>query len=325
MECLENVISVRGCNVDESESGLYVNDLAGISLKSMDNSANEEQKTFYGLWKQCEKRAINKLKTLTTLMLSKKFKLKRVVEYYKGWSDNLNTSNTTALSTDKSGFIVSLSNELYQSELSVINLQELKFYSLSDQDLEFNIYNFETKELIQTLTKSCLTGWNRIAVGRKYLGIDTIFVSVSGTELAELKLDIKTDCIDCGCIDLCGATIKGVTCSDDFYDIEYLNNSFGLTAVININCSYESFICNNTNLFTNVLWLLSGVEVLTERINSDRINRFTTIDAKKAFDLKEEYAKEAMQELVDICDSININKDCCLDCNAQITLQTNLP
>ncbi len=84
MDCLKNYIGIRGCdapaytwdaNTDSdddpetnptSPSGLYINDLPGLSLKQIDKLANEEQITWYQLWDSVQdstiKKFVNKVK-----------------------------------------------------------------------------------------------------------------------------------------------------------------------------------------------------------------------------------------------------------------------
>ena len=49
MSCWNNVIGIRGlCDpAVEPISGLYINDLTGISLADLDSGVNEEDKTAY--------------------------------------------------------------------------------------------------------------------------------------------------------------------------------------------------------------------------------------------------------------------------------------
>jgi len=50
----------------------------------------------------------------------------------------------------------------------------------------------------------------------------------------------------------------------------------------------EKLICDNKELLSVSIWYLFGAEFMNERINSSRINRYTTVDKAKA---KEIYAE----------------------------------
>src|SRR3954470_16044322 len=74
MDCLTNYIGIAGgCNVPiynyqiddivQAPSGFFINsDLPSISLKQMDKIADEEQRTFIGLWSELQDRAIRKFR-----------------------------------------------------------------------------------------------------------------------------------------------------------------------------------------------------------------------------------------------------------------------
>ena len=121
------------------------------------------------------------------------------------------------------------------------------------------------------------------------------------------------------------AIIRGITLTD-VADVTYGNNAYGLSVVATIKCDYANLVCRNKNVFANALWYLLGAEVLTERIHSDRLNRYTTIDAKKALELRDEFYAQYKIELATALSTIHLNpSDNCLDCNQPVTLQTNLP
>lgn len=71
MDCLKNYIGISGCGwvppvpiapevLADVFSGLYINQLPGISLKSIEKLADEEQKNFLGVWEDVQTRALLK-------------------------------------------------------------------------------------------------------------------------------------------------------------------------------------------------------------------------------------------------------------------------
>jgi hypothetical protein len=58
MSCLTGYIGIKNCPGAESpESGLFVNSLPGISLESIDKSANELQISYAGVWADAQDEA----------------------------------------------------------------------------------------------------------------------------------------------------------------------------------------------------------------------------------------------------------------------------
>lgn len=62
-DCLYDYIGLRGLCVDvEPASGSYLNQLAGITLTSMDKVADREQQTFVGVWNDVQTRGIRRFR-----------------------------------------------------------------------------------------------------------------------------------------------------------------------------------------------------------------------------------------------------------------------
>lgn len=76
----------------------------------------------------------------------------------------------------------------------------------------------------------------------------------------------------------------------------------------------ECLICENIEELAVALWYLIGAEVMSERQHSDRLNRFTTIDRKKAGELQTLFEERYAGELHNAVMGINPNDS---DCVAQ--------
>ncbi len=57
MSCLDNYIGLKICGAETSESGLFINSLPGISLEMIDASAESEQITYAGVWRDAQAEA----------------------------------------------------------------------------------------------------------------------------------------------------------------------------------------------------------------------------------------------------------------------------
>ncbi len=61
---------------------------------------------------------------------------------------------------------------------------------------------------------------------------------------------------------------------------------------VKCDCDYDALICENIDLLTQSWKYLLGVWILIFRINSNRLNRFTTVDITQANELKDFYTVE---------------------------------
>lgn len=89
-------------------------------------------------------------------------------------------------------------------------------------------------------------------------------------------------------------------------------------------CDYEDLICNNVDRLINAWRYLLGNQLMLFRVNSSRLNRFTTVDLEQAKALRDHYQVEyekALKQAVQIVDL----SDCCLDCGGNPEVVTWLP
>ena len=77
----------------------------------------------------------------------------------------------------------------------------------------------------------------------------------------------------------------------------------------------ECLMCENKKKLAVALWYYIGAEVMIERQGSDRLNRFTTIDKKKAGDLQEFFERRGLFELQTAVRGLDVeNSDCITRC-----------
>lgn len=82
---------------------------------------------------------------------------------------------------------------------------------------------------------------------------------------------------------------------------------------INCECDYDELICDNIEILTQSLKYKLAIWLLIFRINTSRVNRFTTIDLTQAKELKDfyqlEYEKIIKQEV--LCMDVSACQLCC--------------
>lgn len=86
-----------------------------------------------------------------------------------------------------------------------------------------------------------------------------------------------------------------------------LNNCFCISDITIVDC----IVCANKALFANALWYLLGAELCYERLYSNAISRYTTIDKKDAEKLREDLTVDFQVELKNAVKGIDVqNSDC---------------
>ena len=75
----------------------------------------------------------------------------------------------------------------------------------------------------------------------------------------------------------------------------------------------DCLMCENKGRLASALWWYVGCEILTERMYSDRLNRYTTLDRKKASDIRDEFLERGEVELRNIVRGIDPSKSGCFE------------
>lgn len=90
MDCFIDYISLSYCGgvYEQPPSGIYLNSLPGISIKSIDAIATDEQTTYLGVWDDVQASAVAQFRIDVISELNKCFKLDRNCDYTTMICDN---------------------------------------------------------------------------------------------------------------------------------------------------------------------------------------------------------------------------------------------
>lgn len=335
MNCLTDYIGLRGCTDSDPLSGLYINDLAGINLKSMDAIADNEQITYAGVWSAVQKRAQMKLLSAVQSVFKSRYKLKTINQSFAIPKDLTGTSITIA-DSDYSGIQIDASCgeqiEFVTSNLMFISVQSLSVFFGAAWDnsvCNYRVVDAFTNEVLASGTfqpSVGFTGWYQININQRFFtSMVNVEVSTRGrvTETVDIN---QTNSWGCGCMGNifgcdCCAWVRGIIDGDT--NESYTN---GVVAIMTIGCSFEGLICNNLNTFDSSYINLLALELMIERIYTDRMNRYTTIGKEEARELRDYYQVEFDKYLQLAIDGINLDQfDCCLECNEPVQYRESAP
>jgi len=82
---------------------------------------------------------------------------------------------------------------------------------------------------------------------------------------------------------------------------------------LNRSCDYDTLMCENIDVLTQAWKYCLAVWLLYFRLNSDRLNRYTTVDRKQAEELRTFYQVEYEKALEQSVKLMN-TEACCLEC-----------
>ena len=317
MNCLTDYIGLRGCSSAIPPSGLYVNDLPGISLKQIVSLTNEEEKTYQDLWEMIQRRAQNRFSLDVREQMGKSYKIKSINQGINVDGYSAGTGSFPALATY--GFTIeydTMDTGNVPSPLTYIHIQQIKFYSEISGTYALDFINIDALQTVYSISVTINPGVNIIEVNTTFNNVGRLFVGIAldqGLDYTSIKApsDYWTGC--------CGALVRGAKLENNVFS--FGNELYGFSPIFTIGCSWDGLICQNKNIFSRALWYLLGIEVLTEVIYSTKLNQFTTVNLQKANDLRTEYQVEYMKALEQICSGMNLDCDCCLECSGSVQLR----
>lgn len=307
MQCLEGYIGVGvNCQTEASVSGKYLTDLAGVTLQNIDAVANANQLSFFGVFADVQKRAISRLSKDVLSYMKTQYDLKKVLNTYTTGGE---LGDTVSSLNKKHGLQIQSFN--CESELLRFYVSKVYLYALEVKETTITIYSDEV--LLYTKTFTTSAGWNEVYVNRTFDSLDLI-VAYDSAPFDNVKdLEFTNDLCDCDCND-CEVVFKKGIEYDVITDVTQKNNTYGLKADVSLRCSYDAILCGNIDVYADAYLYALGIELMRERIYSDRVNRFTTVDKKRAEELLQLYTADYTDFLQTANDTVHLDNDTCIDC-----------
>lgn len=325
MDCFLNYIGLRHCGLPEPESGIYINDFAGISIKKLDNISDSERKTFIGVWERVQRRALLEIKAkiLNRFMSIAKTSTTDLTQF--GYFEQ-----PTALPLGIN--LKGLYFYYYPSSWTKLNIPFIQLYSSVDyEEANFYVYDLNTGEIIKTITSKLTKGYNKVNLNlselpkarysfRLFIGYDSTLISL----LQSVPNYMVGDYEGCHSFNHFGG-YGDVQIQDSELTPPYLYQNIiqghgsGISALVNIECSLDSFICDNRQYFQYAWGKILCAEIHREAILSDRTNIFTTLKADEAEAELSACMSDFSMNIGDVLDNMNIPSDgICFECNEQV-------
>lgn len=251
--------------------------------------------------------------------MAKRFKLKTVSDTYQ-ITNKYNAAYTTPMAAEERGLLVTTGSGAFNK----IHIKDIKIYSPINVVTTINVYDatmLDNLSIIETQSKQLVAGWNTIPFLKSYYE-QAIFISYDSTAIDSVQLLINDlggcgcdwNCVGCG-LSIMGGQYNGIS-------VARSNNSFGMSGTISMVCDYSKVLCHYTEDFAELFMWFTGIEFMKERLVSDRLNRWTTVDADKANQWLSIYKDEKENQLRSLFNNIELKNDCCVECNPKITTST---
>ena len=325
MGCLDGIVSPD--KTISSRGGLYANLLPGVTLSLLDDLTKDEQADYLEFWSDLYARAkVNFVNDIQNQLAGKFHIDQKLVSRETSQFDPNQVTGTNP----------GIQIYFYASKYSRIYVASIQVYSnTAVNGAVFTVRDFDANGQVQgTITANLSIGLNTIYVDQEYevatqlfIGYDSTVLSLRQTEnryfnnysyYAFNKLECSYPCFFSGY----RYGLEGGEYSCSIFQV----NGGGLNVVFNIVCSIEKFICQNINIFKVAFWWWIGVELMQERIMSDRFNRWTTLTIDRAKELNDIYQANYDKHLKASTANLKMTEDnVCFECKSAVSSKTLLP
>jgi hypothetical protein len=331
MDCLINYVGLRTAGQPVPESGLYINDLPGITIAQLGDLNNSDQATFLDLWAAIQRRASKIFTTTFTNAMSKKYRLKKITEAFK-LSQTVDPTTNYPAAAELRGIYMDCFID--KSSFHHIPVSTVSVYLNSPVPSSFQLMIYEVHDdtllLLDTFAiASPVAGWNSILVGKRYYDSRTLFICYDATAISSASIPLDSYDLNPYLYGDLAQFYSHIFINGAIYNngsfSQSTDETYGLTATLGLQCSYDVLVCNYMQNMAVAWWYLLGSELMKERIYTDRVNRYTTVDLEKARELTLSLHNDYMNELLTFVDGIDLQRDWCIDCDAIVRQVEFLP
>jgi len=293
--------------LDASLSGKYLTDLPGVSLLNIDSVANEQQTSFVGVFADVEKRAISRMSKDILSFMKSQYNLKKSIYTYRTTGDI-----DGSIPFDGKAHGVNVYALYDYSPLLRIHLNRVYLYAPEAKTIDI-FYGIDVNSL-NTKTIDTQVGWNEVVINETFETLN-LLVLYDGHEFTNLpSLEIDSAVCDCLYQDTDCYVLENRAASLSMAGLTYGTNSYGLKAEVSLRCAYESIVCANLDIYGDAYLYALGMELMRERLYSDRVNRFTSVDRNRAKELLDLFTQDYTDFLATANNTVHLEDDACVEC-----------
>ena len=319
MNCLDGQIGVIGLTgYSTSKSGLYINDLPGLTLYQLDKikDSAEDAITVKTAWERIYTRAKKNLEIDVIGANRKHFAKTSII------SSRLSGQIATTLLTpqgvltgryfDVADYPKSL--EFFFNAAQLYMTTGTATVEIWDATMGVKLSEYEgTIATDGLLTIPIQEGFSMFEYPRLFIGYNDTGLSVYDTD-------------DYYYTDFPFSTKQQISAASDVVYSSLTSGNTGLILNYNVKCGVLSWMCQNIDSFIKPLWYKLGVEWLNERRGSDRINKFTMVGMEEMNALRDDFQAEYDKSLEDSLNAMRPTEDgYCFICSGLINKKHMIP
>lgn len=338
LSCLDNLIGIRGeCGTPTTpSSGIYVQDIPFINIKTADAGINEEMVSGFELIQ--EKMAFAKKLIVDDVrnFFAPKIKMDSVIEnetigyfrdnleliasepgYYKGI--NIRVDQYPYLEF----YLSSVTLHLDAAVTTNIYIMDLISGTILDTISITTVANVPTEKIIN---KSYRTGKQRMNL---FICYDS---GVAGSYATFITQGTGSgECASCGTSKYSNQYVKAypkklsTSASKIFDNLEGVSDTGGMSLAYSLNCVIEPYLCTVANQIALPVLYKGASELMKELKYSRRLNSIVIVHSKDIDALQIEYENEYQTRMQRFLSSARLPNDICFSCVSRISTSVRIP
>jgi hypothetical protein len=349
---LTNYIGLQNCNIrypnaDSSgngspESGLYINQLPGMSTELADKIASSEEINFKGVWDKVQANAIMRFKDDVINKLFDSVKFNSIIYQTRKL---LKSQVNQLIQVDRSPIYTGIYQQVPESKYAEYKLNGVYVYSYQTVSTTFKVWDVNDGVILYTKAIDLVPGLNYISISQTFelkYRILELFMGVDTTNFDSIQTlnDYYywyTSDWACAAQSTFGyGAVRGVFM---FYPSTYDPNlpfqfsnivrtglGRGITVDAEIRCSIDQFLSDNREFLKSSFLYLLGSEMLFHKLASPRLNFYTASNLEQTAYTREEFERRYKSQLSRTLDAIPLEGEgICFSCEETFKVATKYP
>lgn len=322
MGCIDNIVTVKGCNTSPPTSGFDLFDAPEISIRNANSTANETYVQGFAMLQNKLRLAIIQVRNDFIAALNGNNIATKISEvaYPTG---TFNASVNNGLYAGERGIIL-YRNPAIRGKLRKIKITQVQLYPLASGS--FNLKIYDTINGVWSYTAYPVTlianQVNTLPINYQMQGAyASILIDNTALPMASSYLTCMTGCggtmpNDCGYV----MGYNGVA--------QVKSEGYGINATFSCSCDYEQILCDLSQTYIGeLIWLKARYNVVEEQFKTNRFNNliiYSHDDLPAIMQgLDAEYTGKWNSLMQGLYNILNTYRDSCLSCRG-VTFRTNL-
>jgi len=327
-----------------SNSGLYVNDIAGMELQLINEAIGKDEADVNSYLENIHSSCAVELINDFTILQKEKLNTKSLLS---NLDTGLKLVDIRKKVTKRSRF-VGYEIRPKESNNIKVTLQELgvQFDTAETIDIYFYASSQLDAVLTQSITNTKLSSleWLELTdmvcsyISEDNGAGDRYYIGYYEDDLTGQAIETFQSCGTCGNSPTkkynpyVGIRPIEVSSGETYLDktifdvnsVGYSTETFGLSLKINVECDVSNIICENTDMFANSLQKKIAIRLFWEAFNSDKINRVTFINKEDSRLMAEKLELDYENELNAVSVDFSSIDRVCLPCRRKSIRKVNL-